>query len=96
MIAYFFHLIYKKERVENKDILIISVCTAIIAPIKVVYIVIIGLGILIPYQKFERSEKVDMRFYIRIGRSDSNCHNSDCKHGRYDWRKSGEFGITWI
>ena len=52
MIAYFFHLIYKKERVENKDILIISVCTAIIAPIKVVYIVIIGLGILIPYQKF--------------------------------------------
>lgn len=52
MIAYFFHLIYKKEKVEKKDILILCVCTAILAPIKVVYIVIIGLGILIPYQKF--------------------------------------------
>lgn len=52
MIAYFFYLIYKKDKVEKKDILILCVCTAIIAPIKVVYIVIIGLGILIPYQKF--------------------------------------------
>lgn len=52
MIAYFFHLIYKKDKVEKKDILVLCICTAILAPIKVVYIVIIGMGILIPYQKF--------------------------------------------
>ncbi|MBS4980630.1 MAG: DUF2142 domain-containing protein [Lachnospiraceae bacterium] len=57
MLAYFFYLIYKKDKVETKDIIILSVCTAIIAPIKVVYIVIIGMGILIPYQKFGTKAK---------------------------------------
>lgn len=52
IVAYFLYLIYEKEKVEKNDIIIISLCVAILAPIKVVYIVIVGLGILIPYQKF--------------------------------------------
>lgn len=52
MIAYFFLLIYEKEKIERKDIVILIITTAVLAPIKVVYIVIIGLGVLIPYQKF--------------------------------------------
>ncbi|MDD3137467.1 MAG: DUF2142 domain-containing protein [Lachnospiraceae bacterium] len=52
MTSYYLYLIYSKEKVEKKDIVFLVVLTAWMSPIKVVYIVIAGLGILIPYQKF--------------------------------------------
>lgn len=52
LIAYLFYLIYEKEKVEVKDVIVLLITTVILSPIKVVYAVIIGLGILIPYKKF--------------------------------------------
>lgn len=52
MISYFLHLIYEKEKVTKRDIIILGICTALMIPIKGVYITILGMGILIPSEKF--------------------------------------------
>lgn len=53
LIAYFIYLIYEKEKIEKKDVIIVTILTCIVSPVKIVYIVIIGLGILIPKEKFK-------------------------------------------
>lgn len=52
MISFLFYLIYQKERVCWKDILILIGLSCIVIPIKFIYLPIVGLGILIPKDKF--------------------------------------------
>lgn len=52
MISFLFYLIYQKERVCWKDVLIVIGLSCIIIPIKFIYFPIVGLGILIPKDKF--------------------------------------------
>lgn len=64
LISYFLYLIYEKDKINKKDIIIVVILTAIVSPIKIVYIVIIGLGILIPNQKFDSVKK---KWIIALG-----------------------------
>jgi len=52
LIAYFIYLIYEKEKVTWKDMLVLGIFTLLAIPSKVLYIFILGLGILIPTEKF--------------------------------------------
>jgi len=51
-IAYCMKLGYEKEKIENRDIVILAVLIGLLAPCKVVYTTLIGLCLLIPKEKF--------------------------------------------
>jgi len=51
-ISWVFRLAYESKRVRWWDIIVLTVIAAWLAPIKVVYIVLIFLGLFIPYEKF--------------------------------------------
>lgn len=51
-IAYLLYLAYKKNRVTWKDGLLLLGTTVVVVPIKFIYFILMGLGILIPSRKF--------------------------------------------
>ena len=51
-LAYLMHLIYEQQKVEWKDIVLITVLALIIAKIKFIYLPIIGIALFIPREKF--------------------------------------------
>ncbi len=56
-IVYCMKLSYEKEKVEKKDIAILAVLIALLAPCKVVYTPLIGLCLLIPREKFGNTKR---------------------------------------
>ncbi len=52
--AYFFYLVCdkRKEQIQIKDYLVVGVLVLIIVPIKFIYIPLLGIGLLIPKEKF--------------------------------------------
>jgi len=62
--AIVFDLAYKKEKVSFKDILLLAVLAAVIAPGKTVYVVIIGLCFIIPLHKFGSKPKAFASFAL--------------------------------
>lgn len=52
VLAYLMHLIYEKQKVGWKDIVLITVLALVIAKIKFIYLPIIGLALFIPKEKF--------------------------------------------
>lgn len=63
-IAYVFNLAYNKEKVEIKDIIILSILAGCIAPSKTVYIAVVGLCFIIPTNKFENFKKAITSYII--------------------------------
>ena len=53
LFAYLLYLIYEKDKINNLDIFLVTLASIIIATIKFVYLPILGLGLLIPNEKFE-------------------------------------------
>ena len=52
MFAYLLYLVYEKEKINKIDIALVTLSSIIIATIKFVYLPILGLGLLIPREKF--------------------------------------------
>lgn len=52
LFAYLMYLIYEKEKISKVDIVVVCFLTIVIAPIKIVYLPILSLGLLIPHEKF--------------------------------------------
>lgn len=52
LFAYLLYLIYEKEKINKLDIALVTLSSIIIATIKFVYLPILGLGLLIPREKF--------------------------------------------
>lgn len=52
LIAYLLYLVYEKEKINKLDIALVTLSSIIIATIKFVYLPILGLGLLIPREKF--------------------------------------------
>lgn len=55
--SYTLFLIYEKPKVQKRDIAMLSMAAFVLSPIKIVYIVIFGIGLLIPYEKFGGKNK---------------------------------------
>lgn len=62
VIAYISNLIYEKKQVSVKDIVIVCLALFGFAPCKVVYILIAGMWILIPKEKFKHNKLKEKRF----------------------------------
>lgn len=52
LFAYLLYLVYEKEKINKLDIVLVTLSSIIIATIKFVYLPILGLGLLIPREKF--------------------------------------------
>lgn len=52
VISYMLYLAYTKEKVEKKDVILLLVLAVLMSPIKMIYSLLFGMGLLIPYQKF--------------------------------------------
>lgn len=52
LFAYLLYLIYEKEKINKLDIALVTLSSIVIATIKFVYLPILGLGLLIPREKF--------------------------------------------
>ena len=52
LLAYLLYLVYEKEKINKLDIVLVTLSSIIIATIKFVYLPILGLGLLIPREKF--------------------------------------------
>ena len=52
LFAYLLYLIYEKEKISKLDIALVTLSSIVIATIKFVYLPILGLGLLIPREKF--------------------------------------------
>ena len=52
LLAYLLYLVYEKEKINKLDIALVTLSSIIIATIKFVYLPILGLGLLIPREKF--------------------------------------------
>lgn len=52
LFSYLLYLIYEKNKVDYKDVIILSLLTVSIASIKFIYLPILGLGLFIPKEKF--------------------------------------------
>lgn len=52
LFAYLLYLVYEKEKINKLDIALVTLSSIIIATIKFVYLPILGLGLLIPREKF--------------------------------------------
>ena len=52
LFAYLLYLIYEKEKINKLDITLVTLSSIVIATIKFVYLPILGLGLLIPREKF--------------------------------------------
>lgn len=52
LFAYLLYLIYEKEKISKLDIVLVTLSSIVIATIKFVYLPILGLGLLIPREKF--------------------------------------------
>ena len=59
-----FSLAYEKQQVTNKDIAILAVLAAFIAPSKTVYVLITALCLIIPKEKFGSSKKALISFGV--------------------------------
>lgn len=53
VIAYILNLIYEKQKVSVKDIVVVSLTMFLFAPCKAIYIFVAGLWLLIPKEKFQ-------------------------------------------
>ncbi len=65
-IAYIFNLTYNKEKIEIKDIIILSLIAGCIAPSKTVYIAVVGLCFIIPVNKFASFKKAVASYIIIV------------------------------
>ncbi len=65
-IAYVFNCAYKKEKIEIKDIVILSLIAGCIAPSKTVYIVLVGLCFIIPKEKFTNAKKAFTSYLVIV------------------------------
>lgn len=52
LFAYLLYLVYEKEKISKLDIALVTLSSIVIATIKFVYLPILGLGLLIPREKF--------------------------------------------
>lgn len=64
IIGYELYLVYKKEKVVWKDIILLSVLNMWLAPVKVVYFLVSGLCILIPANKLKKKNQKYMVFAV--------------------------------
>ena len=52
-----FDLAYSKEKVSRRDVVILAVLAAFIAPSKTIYILLVGICLIIPFEKFGGTKK---------------------------------------
>lgn len=57
LVAYVLHLAYEKEKVETRDLIILTVMATCLAMCKIVYIVIVAVIFIIPASKFRTNKK---------------------------------------
>ncbi len=66
-ISYLLALIYEKEKIKTKDLFLFIIFAALMAPAKVIYILILGLIFLIPRERFSNSSKYYRTIVMILG-----------------------------